>query len=357
MLNPLVSVVMSAWNEADCIGAAIRSVLDQSFRDFEFIILDDASTDDTVARIQAFDDPRIRLLRNESNLKLAASLNRGLREARGIYIARMDADDVALPGRLAKQVEFMEANPAIGVLGGAYHRILRGRMDGKIRPSPLMHGLEHERIAADVFFLHGGVLHPTILFRRSSLPKSGNLYDESFPTGEDDELWPRLARVARFANLAEPLIRYRVSSEQQLTSKRGDFDARRAVHCRIMRRNLGYLLGASDEGAIALAPHLCPGNSARGLPWQAAADVCSLHLRLLRENARQRLYHGPSFARCSALNFFRFLRRRPGLRTWALWREYLLAREKDHGISPTDILRPTRWRRACFLLRSMLRKG
>ena len=119
MTTPAVSVLMPVYNVEKYIGEAIESILNQTFNDFEFIIIDDASTDNTVSVIEKFSDNRIKLIRNETNIKLAASLNKGLRIAQGKYIARMDGDDISLPHRFQKLYEFLENNPSVDICGSA----------------------------------------------------------------------------------------------------------------------------------------------------------------------------------------------------------------------------------------------
>ena len=114
---PSVSVIMAAYNAADHLAASIQAVLDQTFTDFELIIIDDASTDATPEIIAQFDDARIVALRNAANLNAAGARNRGLEVAQGKYIAIADSDDICLPHRLEKQVAYLEAHPQVGVLG------------------------------------------------------------------------------------------------------------------------------------------------------------------------------------------------------------------------------------------------
>ena len=123
--GPAISVLMSVYNGGRYLADSIRSILDQSFGDFEFLIVDDASSDGSLEIIEEFacNDKRIVILRNECNLGLTRSLNLGLDRARGKYIARQDADDISLPKRLEKQWEFLEANHEIGVMGTAYYLI------------------------------------------------------------------------------------------------------------------------------------------------------------------------------------------------------------------------------------------
>ncbi|MEN6462126.1 MAG: glycosyltransferase family 2 protein, partial [Syntrophomonas sp.] len=117
MGTPLVTVLMAVYNGEQFLKESIDSILSQTFSDFEFIIVDDASTDNSRALIDSYADPRIRVISNAHNLRLAGSLNRGLSLARGKYVARMDADDISLRQRLEKQVAFMESRPDIGVSG------------------------------------------------------------------------------------------------------------------------------------------------------------------------------------------------------------------------------------------------
>ena len=126
--NPIVSVVMPAYNVELYVEEAVRSILNQTFCDFEFIIVDDGSTDRTPEILRSFTDPRIRLLFNEKNEGNYPARNRGCRLARGKYIAVMDADDVALPERLEKQVRFMEGNPDVLACGTAYRLMDRNKI-------------------------------------------------------------------------------------------------------------------------------------------------------------------------------------------------------------------------------------
>ena len=117
MTSPLVSVVLSAFNDENFLRSSIESILNQSYEDFEFIIVNDGSTDGSQAIIESYDDNRIKLVRNSENIFLAASLNKGIRLSKGKYIARMDSDDIAHPDRFSKQVEFLESNSDYGLCG------------------------------------------------------------------------------------------------------------------------------------------------------------------------------------------------------------------------------------------------
>ena len=118
--NIKISVVMAVYNGEKYLRSAIDSILSQTYIDFEFIIIDDCSTDNTANILESYTDSRIQIIRNEKNLRLPASLNKGLKIAKGKYIARMDADDIAMPDRFEKQVKYLEAHQEVAVIGGSF---------------------------------------------------------------------------------------------------------------------------------------------------------------------------------------------------------------------------------------------
>ena len=200
-MEPCVSVLMSVYNGERYLEEAIESILNQTFRDFEFIIINDGSADGTagiLAHYQRVDD-RVRVY-DQENRGLVASLNRGGQLARGEYIARMDADDVSLPERLRKQVDYMETHPEVGVMGTQMKQIdEKGRL-----LSAFDAPLAHEAILWKMLF-ECAIAHPTVLMRRHLLIEAGG-YDPSYAHIEDTELWSRLIWVTRFANHRESLF-------------------------------------------------------------------------------------------------------------------------------------------------------
>jgi len=211
--NPLVSVLMPAYNAERYIGEAIESILNQTFDDFELVVVNDCSTDNTPKIIEDFaeNDGRIRVLHNEKNLKLSRSLNRGIQVARGKYIARMDADDISLPGRLESQVKYMEENPEVGVSGGTM--IIINETNAVIGKRRYWTGDEEIRKR---IFRFSPFCHPAIIIRKSVLKKSG-LYNHYYNPAEDYDLYFRIGQCAKFGNLREPLIKYRVVSGSMTT--------------------------------------------------------------------------------------------------------------------------------------------
>lgn len=190
--RPVVSVVMSIYNGERFLREAVESILSQSFTNFEFIIVDDGSTDHTwqVLTGYAARDARIVLARNEGNIGLTRSLNRGLALARGEYIARQDADDFSLPERLSSQIKFLEEHPEVGAVGSAV-RLLdqRGRVVFDAY-SPT----DHETLCA-YLLLDNCLCHTTLVVRSNLLKKLGG-YDPELPYAQDYDLWWRLSRIS-----------------------------------------------------------------------------------------------------------------------------------------------------------------
>lgn len=200
-----ISIVMPVYNCQEHLEEAIDSVLSQTFSDFEFLIIDDGSTDNTVERILKYSDPRIRLLLNKHDF--INSLNKGIDEAQGKYIARMDSDDIMKPERLYVQYQTMESHPDISVC--ASWICLIGQEDKEIRsfsgyiPNPLVYMLNTNIVA-----------HPTVMLRKSFL-QSFKLHYEPYLYAEDYKLWTRIAEYGgRFWVEPAFLLDYRVSENQ-----------------------------------------------------------------------------------------------------------------------------------------------
>jgi glycosyltransferase involved in cell wall biosynthesis len=206
--SPPISVILPVYNGRKTIREAVSSILGQTFRDFEFIIINDGSTDETAEILASFTDPRIRVL-NQENRGFAASMNRGIMESRGRYIARMDADDVALPERFAKQLDFLEINPTVGVLGAA-NQVVYSDGTKAVRCWPL----NTARIKKNIVRI-SPVPHSVAMIRREVFDRVG-LYacvndDANCLVFKDYDLWVRvLAAGYDMANLPEVLmINYR----------------------------------------------------------------------------------------------------------------------------------------------------
>ncbi len=213
MTTPRITVAMSVYNNAPYLPHAIESIVAQTFSDFEFLIVNDGSTDESGEIIDRFarHDSRIRPI-HQANAGLIASLNRIINEARAPLIARMDGDDIALPERFARQVAFLDANPDIGVLGTGCTVI---EEDG--RPS----GYRFENVVStdDILkdLINGPPLcHPSVLMRRDVVRAVGG-YHPAYRHCEDYDLWLRLSERVKMANLADRLLLYRHSASQVST--------------------------------------------------------------------------------------------------------------------------------------------
>jgi len=195
-----VTVLMPVYNGERYLGEAVESILNQTFYDYEFLIIDDGSTDRTAEILLSFHDERIRLVRNNTNLRLIATLNHGVEIARGKYIARMDCDDISHPERLEKQFQFMEVHPEIGVLGTGIQVINAVGKTGCKYTFPA----EHEVIRWSLSF-YCPLAHPSVMVRREVILRSGGYYQHMRHV-EDYDLWRRLSAKTRLSNLTEALL-------------------------------------------------------------------------------------------------------------------------------------------------------
>ncbi|MEW4563917.1 glycosyltransferase [Bremerella sp. JC770] len=205
MTQPSVSILLPIFNGAKHLQAAIESILRQTHADFELILIDDASTDSTLDVIQSFTDPRIVVLKQLRNHGMAAALNLGIDVAQGEFLARMDADDLALPQRLEKQIEFMQAHPEVGVCGTQMRHF--GELRGVYRKP-----LAHDMIMA-MMLIEPVMRHPTVMLRRCLLARFDFRYDAFFEVAQDYDLWTRMIQKTRFANLPEVLLQYRCEGQ------------------------------------------------------------------------------------------------------------------------------------------------
>ncbi len=198
-MNPRVTVLMPAYNAEATIDDAIRSILGQCFREFEFLVVDDGSTDNTVARVRAYTDSRIRVVPCKHR-GLTETLNEGLRHARGEWIARMDADDIALPNRLERQLQAAIQHQA-DVVCSWYAVIISSRVR-YLMPVKETHEELLERMR-----LHNDIVHSGVLIRRETLLRVGGYHEEVF---EDYDLWLRMRACAHFYTVQEvlTLVRY-----------------------------------------------------------------------------------------------------------------------------------------------------
>ena len=201
---PTLSIVMPVYNASEYIRQAIDSLLQQTFTDFELIVIDDGSTDNSLEIVKSYDDPRIRVLRNECNKGIVFTRNRGLQEMRGRYYAPFDADDIAMPRKYEKQIGFMEKNPAYGLTGTWARHI---DSEGKLLKTKW-------KLDADACFIpsvqlfRAYFIQSAVVFRKEVLEAIG--YTPGFEIGEDYLVYYQIALKFPCVNLPEYLIHYRI---------------------------------------------------------------------------------------------------------------------------------------------------
>lgn len=231
---PKVTVLMPTYNVAPYVKKAVESVLRQTFSDFELLVIDDCSTDDTLDVVRGLDDPRIKIVKNEHNLGLAENLNRGLSLITTPYVARMDGDDIALPHWLEREMDYLESHPDVGVCGGGGERF--GAVSSIIRFPE-----EHEDIAVNLLF-QCTIIVPT--YRMSLYHEQGLRYRaDAFPA-EDYCFWSEVCAVTRLHNIDDTLFRYRMHARQICSSLK---EEQRGKVAEVQKRMLAHIQGLTAE--------------------------------------------------------------------------------------------------------------
>jgi glycosyltransferase involved in cell wall biosynthesis len=202
--KPKISVILPVYNGQDYLAEAIDSVLSQSFSDFELIVINDGSSDGSAAIIEKWDDPRVRFYQ-QSNKGLAATLNRMILLAKGLYIARQDQDDVSLPSRFERQVAFLDANPDVGMVGTSAEIWVGNERTNRF----LRHPTDDAALKFGLLF-DNHFVHSSVMIRQSVFERIGG-YSEDFSRQppEDYELWSRVMKKYMLANLPDVLLAYR----------------------------------------------------------------------------------------------------------------------------------------------------
>lgn len=203
--TPMITVLMPAYNAERYIGKAIASVLRQTYTDFELVIVNDGSTDNTQNIIQSFNDERIVLV-NQHNKGVGAALNIGLKHARAPYIARFDADDICHEQRLEKQISFLQANPEYILVGSDADYILDND-DFLFHFRCIAH--THDEIMDKLYF-YCPFVHPTVMYKKESICNAGG-YPTDAHNFEDYMLWTSIAKAGKLCNMPEALIQYRLN--------------------------------------------------------------------------------------------------------------------------------------------------
>ncbi len=247
---PKITVLMPVFNAGAYLNEAIRSVLLQNFRDFEFLIIDDGSTDGSQDVIRSFSDKRINFIQNTTNIGVASTLNRGLSLAKGEYIARMDGDDISEPIRLMSQICLMDKKKDVGVCG-ARVRTRDSHAKGHVIRFPLDSGT----IKSFILF-NNPLNHPVVMMRKNLLEKYQLRYDPSCLAAQDYEFWSRCANCFDIVNLKKVLLTWRIN-KTGMTHR--NFDASNAVAMKVQKQELARIGLTPDP--IQLEFHRAVGNS------------------------------------------------------------------------------------------------
>ena len=277
--RPLVSVLVSVHDGADYVVPALESVLRQTVRDLELVVVDDASTDATSALLDRFGDPRLVVVRNPERVGLAASLNRGLDRASGHFLARMDGDDVAFPHWLERQLRELRERPGLSAVGSGVVDLDAGG-PGMLHELPRGLELRWQALFSSPF------LHNTVVLERAALVGRGLRYDPSFEESEDYELWTRLLAHVEGDNVPEPLVLYRRHGAQASARRH---QLQRRFQQKVALREIHGL--AADLGAdvATLAWLIGSGQPLpRGREREAADAFLELLSRFEHEHGRSR---------------------------------------------------------------------
>jgi glycosyltransferase involved in cell wall biosynthesis len=300
-----VSVVMPVYNCASTVEKAVESILHQSYGDFEFVIIDDGSTDVTSEMLAQIHDSRVRLVRLEQNSGIVNALQVGIDRSTGDFIARMDADDISLPDRLVTERSYLLAKPTRGLVGTRF--ALRAA-DGV---APGGRALEHAEVRLQLHF--GNVMaHSSVMFTRALYERAGGYRQETWPA-EDFDLWLRMSAIAEVGVLAKPLVVYRVNSEG-ISRAHAELQLRKAEE--VARNALSELLSRDvDQTLLSLCiRYRAPAECAEMTAYQGV--VLDAYGAVQREcSARRISVRGLATAAARRLQLVRY-QDANGVRCW-----------------------------------------
>lgn len=283
--EPVISVVIPVYNAEGYILEALRSVCEQTYRNLEIIVLDDGSTDRSKALIESVEDERIQLVSRE-NRGLIATLNEGITLSSGDYIARMDADDICLANRFAKQLEYLQSQNKVGVVFTGIEYI---NANGDVMRKKVSN--ETRKIESVEFLFTCPVCHPTAMFNMGVLAKSDIQYDPAFDKTEDFELWTRLSNITQIGILSEVLFQYRIHSES-ITSKNST--EQRKTASKAIMKNLSLIDKKSVANSIGIIYNNHQGLESAMLTVKSLAKIFFILNRINRDFS-QRKYLSKSY--------------------------------------------------------------
>ena len=274
-----ISILMPVYNGEKYLREAIDSILNQTLKDFELIIINDCSSDDTVNIVRSYNDNRIVLINNKKNLGIAETLNKGIDISKGKYIARMDADDICYPKRLEIQYNFMENNIDIGMCGS--HVEVFTEQTNQIHRCPIK---DNEIKVLQIF--NSAFTHPAVMIRKSVLKDYNLKYDKFYEGMEDYELWIRISKVSKLANIDDILLRYR-NHLYQVTKRVSDKQFEKMI---LIREKTLQELSSSFTKEDAKLLMLYSNNDIFKYP-DRIYRVFDLFTKIIEYNKESKIYH------------------------------------------------------------------
>lgn len=322
-----ISVIMPVYKGEKFIRQAMDSILAQTFKEFELLIINDGNKDRSKEIIESYNDPRIRLIHNENPIGLSPSRNLGFTEAKAEYIALLDSDDIAYKERLQKQFDFMEKHPDFGLLS-SWVKVIdeKGRSTGSIRKSYT----PPEQIPSKLLFINE-IAQSSVFLRKSCLPQKR--YRSEF-LNEDYDLWVRIAARAKIACLPKILTKYRTHKKSMSSNNSPEREGSRRKIILYQLNNLG-IIPTPDELEI----HLCLGE----YPFQSSLDLLtkveSWLLKLIQANQQIQYYPISAFTEVCKDRWFTICHESTAL-GWLAWQRYWKSPlSKQTYISPTSLLK------------------
>lgn len=302
---------MPVYNTEKYVKQAIQSILNQTFTNFELIIINDGSTDDSLKIIQSFDDKRIKIIQNQINQGISFSLNKGVNLAEGKYIARMDADDISMPNRLEKQVEFLSNNPSIDFVGCSIKGI--DRLGKPKRFS--IRDYNHKRIECLLLFTCP-FYHPTIMAKKAVF---ANLkYDTKYDGMEDWELWTRIVRQYKTANISDVLLQYR--RHENNTSKTIGLTKNSQLH-QLLNKQLSHYMNIDDTQLTDIHVATCTDFIILNRISKIDVEVSKNWLLKLNEiNKKYAYFDNKNFEFAINLTWFNFISRTIKNRNYSIFK-------------------------------------
>lgn len=314
--QPLVSVILPVYNAGAVVKESITSIVNQKYRNLEIIICNDGSSDNSESVIKKFNDPRIRYFHNNENKGLIKSLNASLKLAQGDLIARMDADDVAHPERIIRQVNYFRNHRDVAVAGTAMNKF--GATAGRSRVTT-----DSDQLSAELLF-RIPFNHPTVMMRRTVIEKYTELYDHRFPHAEDLELWHRLAPDFKFGNINYPLLSYRTHA-QQVTSLNAE---RLNTTVTVIMKTALQKLTSVNENELHLHMSIYRFDTLIDKPFQNYVEWLE---KLYHSNSERKIFPVKTFEQVLAhkLNYIRSEFIKAGIST-AEYKNSILSRKPFH---------------------------